>query len=430
MSVTSPPGPPRSGGTLERAELEALAEALIEEARQRARRRRRKYAAGALLAALVGAMAFAAFERTAANSQAVSPGRALSAPPSFSSLPGRSGLVTAFAFDSGAPDTVYAGTLGLGMEGAGRVYKTTDAGHTWLTASGPEWSRVDSLAADPQRPGTLYAGTGTAVFKTVDGGRNWRGWNRGLLPPPPVEPYQVTGTPGWRRAEGWVTALAVDPTDSDIVYANAGGIRKSTDGGHSWKTVFWNKSVGGIATLAIDPTSPHVMYAATMDVNTGDSAVYTSEDGGKTLRPTGLAHVPNRDGFGYAFAFDAQRPGTVYTAIGRTIFRTTDAGRSWLAIRRGLPGQVVTSLTADPRRPGTVYAGSSGGGIFKTTNGGRSWSRAVAGIVVTAVAVDASRPGTIYAAGVAKRRAQSGWTSGDTLILRSIDGGRAWTVRD
>ncbi len=182
-----------------------------------------------------------------------------SAPPSLDSLPAGSGIVMAFAFDSRAPGTVYAATLG------GGVYKTLDAGHHWRSmAAGSISDRVDALAVDPHRPGTLYAGTGVAVYKTVNGGRSWQGFNRGLLPPPPViAPGQVTATPGHREAEGWVGALAVNPTDSDIVYAGTGGgVRKSTDGGRSWRTVFWRGRFMGISALVIAPSTPEVVYAA------------------------------------------------------------------------------------------------------------------------------------------------------------------------
>ncbi len=84
----------------------------------------------------------------------------------------------------------------------GACNKTSDPGQHWRSAGfSPISTRVDALAADPRHPGTLYAGTGVAAYKTVNGGRSWHGWNRGLLPPPPViKRGQVTGTPGWRRS--------------------------------------------------------------------------------------------------------------------------------------------------------------------------------------------------------------------------------------
>ena len=323
------------------------------------------------------------------------------------------GLVVAFAFDPRAADTVYAATLG------GRVYKTTDGGSRWQsTTTGPISTRVDALVADPRRPETLYAGTGVAVFKTVNGGRSWRGWNRGLLPPPPViAPNQVTGTPGWRRAEGWVTALAVDPTDSDIVYAGTGGggVKKSTDGGHSWRTVLWRGRYMGISALVIAPTSPQVVYAAAFIDEPADcgltrtggegppcresALLYKSADGGKTWRSTGLGRVSNPTSF-FVLAVDRRRPNTLYAARGRTIFSSTNAGHNWRSNQiSGLPRKAyVNSLAVDPGRSGTVYAGFYAFGIFKTTNGGRTWSRASSGFPVNALAGDPARRATIYAA--------------------------------
>ena len=341
-----------------------------------------------------------------------------------------SGLVSAFAFDTRAPDTVYAATIGS-RAGQGRIYKTTDGGHRWhSTTTRPLSTRVDALAADPRHPATLYAGTGVAVFKTMNGGRSWRGWNRGLLPPPPIiAPGQATGTPGWRRGEGWVNVLAVDPTDSNIVYAGTGGgVRMSTDGGHSWRTVLWHGRYMGISSLVIAPTSPQVVYAAAFveePANCGppgttpcqqSTLLYKSADGGKTWRTTGLGRASNPDGDPTLLAVDPQQPTTLYEATGRTVLKSTDAGRSW-PITYDLPGKDVTSLSVDPQRSGTVYAGLWSGGIYKTTDGGVTWSQAIK-LPVTALAVDPTRPATIYA-GVAKRKYR---------IIRSTDSGRTWAI--
>ena len=64
-----------------------------------------------------------------------------------------------------------------------------------------------------------------------------------------------------------MTALAVDPADSDIVYAGTGGgVKKSTDGGHSWRTVLWRGRFMIIGALVIALTSPQVIYAAAMEI--------------------------------------------------------------------------------------------------------------------------------------------------------------------
>jgi photosystem II stability/assembly factor-like uncharacterized protein len=337
-------------------------------------------------------------------------------------------------FDPRAPETVYVGTLGTGSTTHGHVYKTTDAGQHWRSTEhgNSGWTRVDALAADPQHPGTLYAGTGVAVYKTVNGGRSWVGWNRGLLPPPPViKPGRVSGTPGWRRAEGWVTSLAVDPTNSNVVYAAAGGVRKSTDGGHTWKVVFWKRHslLGGVIQLLVTPTRPHMIYAMVADGSVNNfTSVYESADGGTAWRPTGLRHVRNRDGWGDSLVFVPKRPTTLYAAIGHSVFRSTDAGRSWQSITSGLPGQTIADLAVDPRQPGTVYAAvaSKTGAIYKKTNGGRSWRRILsAPFQVYSLGVDPERPATVFASGAFVPPHSD---QGRYKVLRSTDGGRTWTI--
>jgi photosystem II stability/assembly factor-like uncharacterized protein len=353
-----------------------------------------------------------------------------SAPPSLDSLPAGSGIVMAFAFDTREPGSVYAGTLG------GHVYKSTDAGQHWrLTTAGSISDRVDALVADPGRPGTLYAGTGVAVYKTVNGGRSWMGFNRGLLPPPPViAPGQVTATRGHREAEGWVDALAVDPTDSDIVYAGTGGgVKKSTNGGRSWRTVLWRGRYMGTSAVVIAPTTPRVVYATAFVSEPADCGIggtipcrqrellVKTTNGGKTWRQTGFP-ASNPEGYPEILALEPRRPTTLYAAAGKTVLTSTDAGSSWQLITDGLPAErQVTSLVVDPRRPGTVYVGlwsrNTPKGIFRTNNGGLTWSQALARFPVTALAVDPAHPATIYA---------GGGDNPEPRILRSTNSGRTW----
>ena len=189
-----------------------------------------------------------------------------------------------------------------------------------------------------------------------------------------------------------------------------------------------------VAALAIAPTQPESIYAIAYGANTYDTSIYKSTDAGKTWRATGgpSSLFTNPDGWGGALAVDTQHPSTVYASIGRTLVRTTDAGLSWQAITQDLPQQVVSALTVDPQQAGIVYAAlyptykksviTAPGGIYKTTNGGDTWTRAFStrSLSGTAggLAVDPARPTTIYAA-------IDGYPA---RIARSTDAGVTWTI--
>ena len=461
MSVSSPPRGPEVERDLERrvADLEAL----IEEARRRARRRRQRNAAAALAVAAAGAAAFIGFGGHGGGGVgtaglAHAPGSqspaANAGSPTLGALPAGAGSVEAVAFDPRSTKIVYVLTVS-GNASTGHVFKTTDGGAHWqaTATTGTGWAGdVQALTADPRHPGTLYAGTTVAVYKTVDGGRSWRPFNQGLFPPnggrqvcdrptgaKPYcvkQPFGTAGTPHFNRGDGWVTAIAVDPANTNIVYSAADAVRKSSDGGHSWKTVFQFGPAGYrwlhiVSALAIAPTRPESIYAIAQASNglTSHTSIFKSTDAGKTWRATGGGLVStNPDGWGGALAVDPRHPTTVYASVGRTLIRTTDAGATWQPITQGLPHQVVTALAVDPQQPGTVYAGlyptyahkvfTAGGGIYKTTDGGDTWTPALPNITPGAIAVDPARPTTIYAALNGRKE----------RLARSTDGGRTWTT--
>jgi photosystem II stability/assembly factor-like uncharacterized protein len=406
------------------AELEAL----IEEARGRARRRRRRYGAVALLATLVGVATFVVFDRSASGSPGGSPANPRSPASTLDSFPADiSGFVSAFAFDPRAPDTVYVATSADGLDHGGRVYKTTDAGKHWRSTTS-DWTRVDALAADPQHPDTLYAGTGTAVFKTVNGGQSWQGASRGLFRGPP----HIGPAPADRRRGGWVTALAVDPTDGDNVYAGTPtGIRKSTDGGRTWSTVLRPGAYIVGSVFLITPTRPQVVYVAVSIVGPagcgvhapvhcgGSNWLYASANGGKTWRRTRLPLTVA--GSSIILAADPLRPTTLYLAHTQHLLTSTDAGASWRSIVGGTPNRDVSSLVVDPRRSGTAYLVEGlHGDVLKTTDGGNAWTHlSVLGFGVLAFALDPARPKTIYAAIDRDHR---------NRILRSTDSGHTWAT--
>src|SRR5512145_1143970 len=90
---------------------------------------------------------------------------------------------------------------------------------------------------------------------------------------------------------------------------------------------------------------------------------------------------------------------TVYAGTrGGGVFKTTDGGASWTRASDGLADLFVSSLSRNPAAPGTLYAGTEGGGVFKTTDGGASWVKAgLDNVNVQAILVHPAAPATVYA---------------------------------
>jgi photosystem II stability/assembly factor-like uncharacterized protein len=463
VTVTTPPRRPETGHDRDLEQRVADLEALIEEARRRARRRRIRNGGAFLLAVAVSVAGLIGFHGggggPAGTAVLAGPsgaaGQTGKPAPSLAPVPAE-GLAEAFAFDPRRASVVY---VAMAHASTGVfVYKTTDDGRHWHStgAQGTGWiSDILSLTADPTHPGTLYAGTDTAVYRTVNGGRTWQPFNHGLFPTNLGQRVchlgycykRFVGTPGtphWNRNNGYVLDVAVDPGDSNVVYSVAGAVRKSTDGGRTWKTVFeprrWSSPF--VSRIAIAMTRPESIYAIAHNVHNGATAIYKSTDAGRTWRTTGSGLSLPTSCCGDSedsLVVDPGHPQTLYAAVGETVYATTDGGATWQPRASGLPN-FVTSLAADPRRPGTLYASvdiphstktKAGdverptGGIYTTTDGGQTWSELYAGFGVDKVAVDSARPSTIYAAGWAGRNPTQ---ANEYRLLRSTDSGQTWAI--
>jgi photosystem II stability/assembly factor-like uncharacterized protein len=119
------------------------------------------------------------------------------------------------------------------------VFKSADAGATWVTAdAGLSALRVEVLAVDPLRPSNVYAGTDKGIYKSTNGGRPWD---------------RVTS----RRYGSDTEALVIDPRKSTIVYAGTlyGALLKSTNGGRSWRAMKTGGRIKDVSVLVVDPPS-------------------------------------------------------------------------------------------------------------------------------------------------------------------------------
>lgn len=186
-------------------------------------------------------------------------------------------------------------------------------------------------------------------------------------------------------------------------------------GGSAWVPI--GPALGGtVLALAVDPATPTTLYLSTRPANNqAPGGAFKSIDGGTswTSCNAGLA-----GGQVFQFAIDSSQPATIYAAASGIVFKSTDGARTWTAINAGLGGHEVVALALDPESPSTLYAGASQGGVFRTTNGGKSWrptSLEAFGRVL-ALVVTATRPSTIYVA------TENGG------VFRSSSGGNKWTL--
>jgi photosystem II stability/assembly factor-like uncharacterized protein len=250
--------------------------------------------------------------------------------------------------------------------------------------------RVVAVAGDPVHPQIFYFGsTGGGVWKTYDGGRYWENVSDGFF----------------KRAS--VGGLAVAESDPNVIYAAMGettirgnvshgdGVYKSVDAGKSW-THLGLEATRNIAKVRVHPTNPDLVYVAAFGHAHGSNperGVYRSKDGGKTWElvlhrsdvagASDLSIDPTNPRVIYASFWEAiRRPYELVSGgEGSGIFRSTDGGDSWTEISRneGLPKGVLgkIGISASAAQPGRVYAvvEAEDGAIFRSDDWGETWQR-------------------------------------------------------
>src|SRR6266508_1335407 len=251
---------------------------------------------------------------------------------------------------------------------------------------------------------------------------------------PTAIPKGQTYSPARVLVTGRVTAIVVDPSNTNIIYIGTaqGGVWKTTDGGLNWTAKTDNEVSLAIGALAMDPSNHLILYAGTGEGNfSGDSyygnGVLRTTDGGNTW--TTLAQ-PTFTGTRFSrIAITPGTPARLFAATGNGIYRSLDSGVNWAKMSgSSLPGFNATDVGIDPATPSTIYAAFWGGGVYKTTNAGAAsptWAKLTGGLPASgftriALGLSPSSPQTLYAL-----IADTSYTV--NMFLRSTDGGANWT---
>jgi photosystem II stability/assembly factor-like uncharacterized protein len=298
--------------------------------------------------------------------------------------PHRAGRVTAVAGIPGDPATYYLGTPG------GGVWKTIDGGDVWKPIFDEQHvASIGAVALAPSNPNIIYVGTGeqtrgNGVYKSTDAGLSWV--HIGL------------------EKTNYISSILVDPRNPDVVIVGAlghpvigvpsepaeRGIFKSVDGGKTWKHTLMKDGLEGIADMCADPENPREIFASmwkpadrfsgledeSKEKPKQDGWIYKSVDEGSTwnmVAGKGLPSEPlDRMGVAVAAGTHGRR---VFAISGQGLFRTDDAGETWRKITsdpRIVGDGYISRVYVDPRNADIVHVMQTT--TYRSTDGGQTFA--------------------------------------------------------
>jgi photosystem II stability/assembly factor-like uncharacterized protein len=239
--------------------------------------------------------------------------------------------------------------------------------------------------------------------------------------------WQRTGGP----QGGYINAIVIDRQDSQIVYAiaDSGIVFKTYNGGILWENVSTGLPKESFLSLAIDPVNNQTLYAGTTN------GVYKTIDGGSSWNATNTG-LPTTSWMNVSsVAVNPKDSRIVYAALNYpsengysvyAVFKTTNGGDSWSQSSTGLSGYICI-VTIDPIDSQTIYAGAAGSdacGIYKTTDGGNTWYSIKQDSHIQSFAIDPKDNQVVYAAGL---RYDGGvFPTDDSGIFKTVNGGTSW----
>ncbi|GEM_PF-720063 len=278
------------------------------------------------------------------------------------------------AVDKNDANLVYIGTDKNG------IYKSSNGGESWAKSQNG-FSRVYQIELHPYNKNVIYIIADDqkgerALFKTEDGGINWQ---RLLTQRNNLVPK--------------ISALILDENNPEIVYAgdSTGGVYKSVNGGKEWQTLAWAKQP--IRFILVDKKDNNIIYYIT-----GANQVFVSTNQGKTFNNSNRMAKTSFGAIYYA-TVSPQEKGVLYILSRQGLKVSKDAGQKYELVNTLLPPGKTTAdyITIDPRNPNTIYI-LAGKVLYKSLNRGKDWEVIPLKIKwsVGSFVVSASNPQIIY----------------------------------
>ncbi len=255
-----------------------------------------------------------------------------------------------------------------GPVGGGGVCRSVDGGWTWTPAGkGLPNGPCTSVVLDPKspKPGRiLYTAIfGTGVFRTSDGGATWK--------PTESQPgfegnrhvYRL-----WIRKNGALDCVVTGKRIGDN-FPVPGGLYRSQDGGRTWKELTATLTVRWPGDAVTDPGNGDRIWLAQSSVpRFGGGGIWFTGDGGTTwkrqLAPEDLPQELESYDHALFLTADPHAPGTLYAGITtHGLWKTTDGGKKWAEVK-GLPHRAMQRVSFDPADPATIWIGSFGAGAW------------------------------------------------------------------
>jgi len=275
----------------------------------------------------------------------------------------------------------------------GGVWKTSDYGRTWkpIFDDQPTGS-VGDIAVAPSNPNVIYVasgegiqrpdlGVGDGVYKSTDAGKTWI--NTGL------------------KDGQQIGSIIIDPTDENRVFVavlghpygpnTERGVYRTVDGGKNWKKVLYKDENTGAIQVVFDPKNPNIIYADLWAARQGpwengawqgtESGLFKSTDGGNTWKKLSKGLPSIKEGLGrIGFCVAPSDPNRLYATVdaGKSggIYRSDDAGENWFLInpdgRLWGRGSDFAEIKADPKNADIVY--SANVVTWKSTDGAKTWT--------------------------------------------------------